>query len=58
MCGLVDLALMTSLDIPLDVGLECWPPEAIEERTANIEGRSVMELNEWQWLTSCCSIIT
>jgi len=32
--GLADLALVTSLNIPLDVGLEGWPPEAVEEGTA------------------------
>ena len=34
MRGLADLAFMASLDIPLDVGLECWPPEVVEECAA------------------------
>ena len=34
MCGLADLALVTSLDVPLDIGLERGPPEVVEERAA------------------------
>ena len=34
MRGLMDLAFMAGLDIPLDVRFECWPPEAIEEHAA------------------------
>ena len=32
--GLTDLALVTSLNIPLDVGLKGWPPEAVKEGAA------------------------
>jgi len=32
--GLADLALVTSLNVPLDIRLEGWPPEAVEEGVA------------------------
>jgi len=32
--GLADLAQVTCLDVPLDIGLEGWPPEAVEEGAA------------------------
>ena len=31
MCRLAKLALVTGLDVPLDVGFECGPPEAVKE---------------------------
>jgi len=35
MCGLADLALMTSLDVLLDIRLKRGPPEAVEECAAH-----------------------
>jgi hypothetical protein len=32
--GLVDLALVTSLNVPLDIGVERGPPEAVEKGAA------------------------
>jgi hypothetical protein len=33
--GLADLALVTSLNIPLDIRVECGPPEAVEKGAAH-----------------------
>ena len=32
--GLVDLALVTSLNVPFHVGVECRPPEAVKKDRA------------------------
>ena len=32
--GLVDLALVTCLNVPFNVSFEGWPPEAVEKSTA------------------------
>ena len=35
---------MASFDVPLDIGFECWPPEAVEEGAAHGVESFVSEL--------------
>ena len=34
LCGLVELALMASLNIPFDIAIKQWPPKAVKEGAA------------------------